>query len=133
MNQHRTSHPHLDLTQLIIGAGMVVHRALGPRLDEKIYENALGLELSAQSLSFTQQQHFPVFYRDQNVGRLITDLIVENKVIIETKVASSISDIHIAQILSYLSISGLQVGLILNFKEASHTFKRVSNIYLKNP
>jgi GxxExxY protein len=123
----------MDLTQLIIGAAMAVHRTLGPALDEKIYENALCIEFTAQSLSFTQQQQFPVFYREQSVGKLITDLIVENKVIIETKVASFISDVHIAQTLSYLSISGLQVGLILNFKEASLTFKRVANIYLKNP
>lgn len=123
----------MDLTQRIIGAAMAVHRALGPGLDEKIYENSLCVEFTAQSLAFTQQQHFPVFYRNQNVGKLITDLIVENKVIIETKVAAFISDIHIAQTLSYLSISGLQVGLILNFKSASLTFKRVANIYLQNP
>ena len=133
MENQRASHPHMDLTQKIIGAAMAVHRALGPGLDEKIYENALGIELTAESLSFTQQQQFPVFYREQSVGRLITDLIVENKVIIETKVALAINDVHIAQALSYLSISGLQVCLILNFKTASLTFKRVANIYLQNP
>jgi GxxExxY protein len=111
---------------------MAVHRSLGPGLDEKIYENALCLEFVAQSLDFSQQQQFPVFYRNKPVGNLITDLIVEGKVIIETKVASGISDAHIAQTLSYLSISGLQVGLILNFRTASLTFKRVANIYIKN-
>ena len=123
----------MDLTQRFIGAAMAVHRALGPGLDEKIYENSLCVEFTAQSLAFTQQQQFPVFYRNQNVGKLITDLIVKNKVIIETKGAAFISDIHIAQTLSYLSMSGLQVGLILNFKSASLTFKRVANIYLQNP
>jgi GxxExxY protein len=132
MSFDATRYPHADLTEKIIGAAMAVHRALGPGLDEKIYENALGLELTAQSLSFTQQQQFPVFYRQQSVGKLITDLIVEDKIIIETKVATAICDIHIAQTLSYLSISGLQVGLILNFKTASLTFKRVANIYLQN-
>lgn len=125
-------YPHGDLTEKIIGAAMAVHRSLGPGLDEKIYENALCLEFVAQSLDFSQQQQFPVFYRNKLVGNLITDLIVEGKVIIETKVASGISDAHIAQTLSYLSISGLQVGLILNFRTASLTFKRVANIYLKN-
>lgn len=125
-------YPHAALTEKIIGAAMAVHRALGPGLDEKIYENSLCLEFSAESLAFTQQQQFPVFYRNQNVGRLITDLIVEDKVVIETKVATSINDFHVAQTLSYLSISGLQVGLILNFKSPSLTFKRVANIYLKN-
>jgi GxxExxY protein len=125
-------YPHGDLTEKIIGAAMAVHRSLGPGLDEKIYENALCLEFVAQSLDFSQQQQFPVFYRNKPVGNLITDLIVEGKVIIETKVASGISDAHIAQTLSYLSISGLQVGLILNFRTASLTFKRVANIYIKN-
>ncbi|MBU6170395.1 MAG: GxxExxY protein [Verrucomicrobia bacterium] len=125
-------YPHGDLTEKIIGAAMAVHRSLGPGLDEKIYENALCLEFVAQSLDFSQQQQFPVFYRKKLVGNLITDLIVEGKVIIETKVASGISDAHIAQTLSYLSISGLQVGLILNFRTASLTFKRVANIFIKN-
>lgn len=125
-------YPHGDLTEKIIGAAMAVHRSLGPGLDEKIYENALCLEFVAQSLDFSQQQQFPVFYRNKPVGNLITDLIVEGKVIIETKVASGISDAHIAQTLSYLSISGIQVGLILNFRTASLTFKRVANIYIKN-
>ena len=108
-------YPHGDLTEKIIGAAMAVHRSLGPGLDEKIYENALYLEFVAQSLDFSQQQKFPVFYRNKLVGSLITDLIVEGKVIIETKVASGISDVHIAQTLSYLSISGLQVGLFSTF------------------
>jgi len=126
-------HPHMELTQKIIGAAMLVHRTLGPGLDEKIYENALCLELSAQNLDFTQQEQFPVFYRGHLVGKLITDLIVQNKVIIEAKVASAINEFHLSQILSYLSITNLQVGLVINFRTPSLTFKRVANIYLKNP
>ncbi len=119
----------MKLTESIIGAAMAVHRALGPGLNESLYENALCLELTAQSLNFSQQQQFPVFYRDQNIGKLITDLIVENQVITEIKVASMISELHIAQTLSYLSISKLQVGLILNFKNSSLQFKRIANLY----
>jgi len=133
MTLKQDTHPHMDLTKQIIGASMAVHRALGPGLDEKIYENALCLELGAQALAYTQQEQFPVFYRNRIVGNLITDLIVENSVIIEAKVASTINDVHIAQTLSYLSITGLQVGLILNFRTAALTFKRVANIYLNNP
>ena len=110
----------MDLTQLIIGAAMSVPRARGP-------------ELTAQSLSFTQQQQFAIFYREQSVGKLIADLIVENKAVVENKVATAICDIHIAQTLSYHCISGLQVGLILNFKTASLTFKRVANVDPQNP
>ncbi|MES2995374.1 MAG: GxxExxY protein [Verrucomicrobiota bacterium] len=124
-------YPHSELTKEIIGAAMLVHRTLGPGLDEKIYENALCLELAAQSLAFSQQEQFPVFYRGKIVGRFITDLIVEEKIIVETKVATAICDQHVAQTLGYLSITKLQVGLILNFQTASLTFKRVANSYLK--
>ncbi|MFT3990601.1 MAG: GxxExxY protein [Luteolibacter sp.] len=65
MSYDTQQYPHSDLTQKIIGAAMLVHRTLGPGLDEKIYENALCLEFAAQSLDFTQQQQFPVFYRNQ--------------------------------------------------------------------
>jgi len=122
----------MELTEKIIGAAMAVHRELGPGLDGKIYENALCLEFAAQSIHFTQQQRFPVHYRNRIVGTLITDLIVDSKVIIEAKVAKQIIDTHIAQTLSYLSITKLQVGLIINFKHPSLGFKRVANIYQQN-
>ena len=126
------TYPHSDLTEKIIGSAMAVHRALGPRLDESIYENSLCIEFAENALNFTQQENFPVYYRKRYVGRLITDLIIESKVIVETKVVNQIIDVHIAQVLSYLSITGLQVGIILNFKPASLEIKRVANIYLKN-
>ena len=125
-------YPHGDLTEIFIGSAMAVHRALGPGLDEKIYENALCIEFATQKLDFTQQQRLPVFYRNKICGTLITDLIVKRKVIIEAKVADQIADVHIAQTLSYLSITSLKVGIILNFKPASLAIKRVANIYLKN-
>ena len=127
-----TQYPHGELTDEIIEAAMAVHRELGPGLDEKIYENSLCIEFSERSINFTQQEIFPVHYHQRYVGRLITDLIVDFKVIIETKVVDQIIDVHIAQVLSYLSITNLKVGLILNFKPASIVIKRVANIYLKN-
>ena len=126
------TYPHSDLTEKIIGSAMAVHRALGPGLDESINENSLCIEFAENALNFTQQENFPVYYRKRYVGRLITDLIIESKVIVETKVVNQIIDVHIAQVLSYLSITGLQVGIILNFKPASLEIKRVANIYLKN-
>ncbi len=125
-------YPHGDLTEKIIGAAMAVHRTLGPGLDEKIYENALCIEFAAQSLDFAQQERFPVFYRDKICGTWITDLTVAGKVIIEAKVVDHVIDAHIAQTLSYLSVTNLKVGLILNFKAISLITKRVANIYLKN-
>lgn len=129
-----TSHPHMDLTEKIIGAAMAVHRALGPGLSESVYENSLAIELHHLGLAFSQQERFPVYYREKIVGTLITDLIVDNKVILEAKVLDRIGPAQIAQTLSYLSITKLQVGLILNFKPLSLDFKRVANIYRKpNP
>lgn len=127
-----TQYPHGELTDSIIGSAMAIHRELGPGLDEKIYENSLCIEFSEKSIPFTQQEIFPVHYHTRFVGKLITDLIADSKVIVETKVVDQIVDAHIAQVLSYLSITGLKVGIILNFKPASLTIKRVANIYLKN-
>ena len=127
-----TQYPHSELTDEIIGASMAIHRELGPGLDEKIYENSLCIELAERAIKFTQQQIFPVHYHQRYVGKLITDLIVDSKVVVETKVVDQIIDVHIAQVLSYLSITNLKVGLILNFKPASLGIKRVANIYLKN-
>lgn len=127
-----TDYPHSELTERIIGAAMAVHRELGPGLDEKIYENSLCIEFAEQKIHFTQQEIFPVHYHGHYVGKLITDLIANGKVIVETKVVDQIIDVHIAQVLSYLSITGLKVGVILNFKPASLAIKRVANTYLKN-
>ena len=132
MKNREDSHPHMELTERIIGAAMAVHRSLGPGLAESICENALCLEMTAQSIHFSQQVRFPVSYRGHIVGTLITDLIVDQKVIVEAKVVESILDVHIAQTLSYLSITNLHVVLILNFKHLSLGFKRGANIYQKN-
>ena len=132
MKNRADSHPHMELTERIIGAAMSLHRALGPGLSESIYENALCIELAAESIYFSQQERFPVNYRGRIIGTLITDLIIDQKVIVEAKVVESILDVHIAQTLSYLSITNLQVGLILNFKHLSLGFKRVANIYQKS-
>jgi GxxExxY protein len=125
------SHPNSEITEKIIGAAMTVHSTLGPGLDESIYENALCVEFAHQGIFFEQQTRFPVHYREKMVGTLITDLIVEKKVILELKVCDAIIDQHLAQALSYLSITKLQTALIINFKPASLLVKRVANIYRK--
>jgi GxxExxY protein len=119
----------MELTERIIGAAMAVHRELGPGLDEKIYENALCLEFVDHQILFSQQSRYPVFYRGRIVGTLIPDPIVEEKVVVETKVAEAIAPIHVAQTLSYLAVTGIQIGLILNFKLESLVFKRVARLH----
>jgi GxxExxY protein len=110
------SHPHMELTVKLIGAAMTVHRELGPGLDEKIYENAFCIEMAELSIPFTQQKQYPVHYRSRYVGKLITDLVADERVILELKVADNIHQTHVAQLLSKLAITKLQVGLIFNFK-----------------
>ena len=105
---------------------MTVLNSLKPGLDEKLYENALVIELEKRGHSVNQQREFPVYYDEQLIGTLIPDLIVDGKVIADPKVVTAFNDSHIAQMLGYLNITKLQVALLLNFKQATLTRKRVA-------
>src|SRR3989442_14977038 len=116
---------HEGITKDIIGAAIAVLNELKPGLDEKLYENALVIELRARGRTVEQQRKYPVHYHGQFIGELIPDLIVDGKVITDPKVVTTFNDTHVAQMLGYLNITGLQVALLLNFKEATLTWKRV--------
>ena len=116
---------HEEITKDIIGAAMAVLNELKPGLDEKLYENALVIELVARGHTVEQQREYPVFYRGHFIGKLVPDLIVDGKVIADPKVVSVFNDTHIAQMLGYLNITGLEVALLVNFKEATLAWKRV--------
>ena len=116
---------HEELTHEIIGAAMAVLNELKPGLDEKLYEKALVLELQARGHSVEQQREYPVHYRGHLIGKLVPDLLVDGKVIADSKVATAFSDTHVAQMLGYLSITGLEVAILLNFKGAKLQWKRV--------
>jgi len=116
---------HEGLTKAIIGAAMAVLNELKPGLDEKLYENALIIELTARGHTVDQQREYPVHYKGHFIGKLVPDLIVDGTVIADPKVATAFNESHIAQMLGYLNIAGLEVALLLNFKEAKLTWKRV--------
>lgn len=116
---------HEEITKAIIGAAMAVLNELKPGLDEKLYENALVIELVARGHTVEQQREFPVHYRGHFIGKLVPDLIVDGKVIADPKVVSAFNDTHVAQMLGYLNITGLEVALLLNFRESTLTWKRV--------
>ena len=116
---------HEELTGQIIGAAMAVLNELKPGLDEKLYENALVIELTAGGHKAEQQREYPVHYRGHFIGKLVPDLIVDGKVIADPKVVSAFTETHTAQMLGYLNITGLEVALLLNFKEAQLKWKRV--------
>lgn len=116
---------HKELSKDIIGAAMHVLNELKPGLDEKVYENALVVELKARSHSIEQQRQFPVSYRSVQVGLLIPDLIVDRKVIVDPKVVTNFTETHLAQMIGYLAITKLQLALLINFKNAKLEWKRV--------
>ena len=105
-----------ELSSKIIGAAIEVHKALGPGLLESVYEECLCHELSLRGFSFDRQKLLPVAYKGKQLDcgyRL--DVVVEKSIIVELKSCESIEPIHKAQLLTYLKLSGLQLGLLLNF------------------
>ena len=107
---------HMDLTEKIIGAAMRVHTVLGPGLLESAYEACLVHELLKAGLSARSQVELPVIYDGLNldIGYRI-DVLVEDLVIIELKAVDTVLPIHKAQLISYLKLSGKEVGLLINF------------------
>ncbi|MBI4626988.1 MAG: GxxExxY protein [Verrucomicrobia bacterium] len=116
---------HKELSEDIIGAAMKVLNTLKPGLDEKLYENALVIEFTKRGHRVDQQKIFPVHYDGQLIGTLVPDLIVDDLVIVDPKVAASFTDTHVAQMTGYLAITGLQLALLLNFKFARLGWKRI--------
>jgi len=116
---------HEELSHSIIGAAMTVLNELKPGLDEKLYERALLLELVARGHRVEQQKKFEVFYRGELIGVLVPDLIIDDLVIVDPKVASTFTDTHLAQLVGYLHITNLQLALLLNFKYSQLQWKRV--------
>ncbi len=116
---------HGDISRSIIGAAMTVLNALRPGLEEKLYENALVIELQKRGLMVAQQHQYPVFYGEQKIGTLIPDLIVEDCVVVDAKVITSFNEAHEAQMLGYLNITELRLALLLNFKYARLQWKRI--------
>lgn len=119
-----------DLSYKIIGAALELHKTVGPGLLESAYESALTFELLEMGFNVKQQVPMPFIYKGikQDIGYRI-DLIVNNKVIIEVKSVEILAPVHFAQTLTYLRLSGLKLGLLINFnskllKESVH---RIAN------
>ena len=122
-DQHRS---RLDqITEKIIGCVHQVSNTLGAGFLEKVYENALAVELRQVSLQVAQQQRIEVRYRNVLVGDFVADLMVEECVIVEVKAIKAVDDAHTAQCLNYLKATGLQVCLFVNFGAPKATVRRV--------
>ena len=116
---------HEELSEEIIGAAMAVLNELKPGLDEKLYENAMAIELQERGHQIDQQKTFKVEFKGHEIGRLIPDLIVDDLVIVDTKVATAFNENHVAKMTGYLTKTGLRLALLLNFKYAKLQWKRV--------
>ena len=108
-----------ELSRVIIEAAIEVHRHLGPGLLESIYEDALTHELTqAHQLRIERQKEIPVFYKGKPMGKgFRADLIVNEKVIVELKSVEELNPVHFKTLLSYLKLSDMRLGLLLNFNE----------------
>ena len=125
MNDTHEKWLYKDLTQGIIGAAMEVHRELGSGFLEYVYEEALCYELKFREVSFERQKELDIYYKDLLIPRKYRpDLIVENKVIVEIKATSGLTEVEEAQLLNYLKATKMRVGLLLNFGKKSMEVKR---------
>ena len=124
---------HKDLSGKILGAAMDVLNELRPGLDEKLYERAMIIELKRRGHTLSIQRTFPVLYRGEPIGNLIPDLIVDDAVIVDPKVVTCFTDTHLAQMLGYLNITGLDLALLLNFKNARLEWNAYCACARKNP
>ena len=112
-------------TEQIIGASFNVLNEIGPGLNEKLYENSLVVEFKLRQICFDQQRRFEVQYKGEFVGEFVPDLIAFGSIIVDTKVIAAITEHERGQMLNYLRITRLRVGLIINFKHPRLQWERV--------
>jgi GxxExxY protein len=116
---------HEDLTREAIGAAMEVLNHIKPGQNEKIYERAMRIELELRGLKVTNQKQSAVSYKGHPIGTFIPDLLVNELLIVDPKVLSSFTSEHYAQVLGYLNVCDLKVGLLLNSKYPTLEWKRI--------
>jgi len=119
-----------ELSRIIIGCAIEVHKQLGPGLLESAYQECLYFELRNNGLSVIKEKPMPIIYKDIKLDHgYRIDLLVDNKVVIEIKTVESFTDVHTAQVLTYLKLGNYKLGLLLNFHVASlkNGIKRIIN------
>lgn len=114
-----------DLSEKIIGSAYRVHKELGHGFVEKVYKNALAIELGEVGLRCTCEVPLKVLYHGKIVGEYCADLIVEDKIVVEAKAVSTLDPVHEVQLVNYLKATGLNVGLLINFGRSVEIKRRV--------
>lgn len=114
-----------DLSNRVIKSALKVHRELGPGFLESIYQAALLIQLREDGMSVDAQKAYPVHYLGTEVGLHRLDLVVDGAIVVELKAAAEFSDANLAQVLSYLKVTGLRIGLLLNFGRPKLKIRRI--------
>jgi GxxExxY protein len=115
-----TSEQIESLTEKIIGCAIEVHRALGPGLLECVYRDCMLIELRLEGLKVDRDRRVTIEYRGQRVpASLVLDLVVERSVVVELKTVERIHPLHLAQVITYLKLTGCPAGLLMNFNSTS--------------
>jgi GxxExxY protein len=117
---------HETLTGTVIGCAMRVHGTLGAGFLESVYQKALAVELGLRALAVERERRVRVQYRDQDIGDFVVDLLVDGRLLVETKAARSLAPRDVAQVVNYLAATGIEVGLLLNFGSERLQFRRVT-------
>lgn len=116
-----------DITEKIIGCSMRIHQKMRNGYQELIYHRCLCIELNKTGLPFSSELELPVYYDNIEVGKRRVDFLVDQKVIVEIKAVSELTDAHLAQALNYLETFKLEIGLLINFGAKSLEFRRLIN------
>jgi GxxExxY protein len=120
---------HAELTEKIIGCAMKVHRTLGPGFLESVYQNALAHELRKAGLRVECEKPIQVTYDGIVVGDFAADMLVEGAVMVENKAVQALAPAHEVQLVNYLTATGIEIGLLLNFGAEKLEFKRKHRTY----
>lgn len=119
-------YPFQDECYVIIGIAMEIHRILGKGFSEIVYKDALEYELNARGINYEREKEFSVNYKGIVLKhKFYADFVIDNKIILEIKSSTGIVDEYYAQVLNYLAISNLLIGLIVNFNDKSLQYKRI--------
>ena len=119
---------YADVTQKVIGASMTVHRNLGGgNFTENIFHRALLLELSDSGLACESEKELPVFYKGALIGKKRVDIFINGQILVELKAVNQFEKIHFNQVINYLKVFNIEVGLLINFGTESLQVKRFVN------
>ena len=119
--------PHSELTRNILGCCFEVINELGPGFLERVYKNALLIAMRQKGLQVEVERSYNVIFREKIVGRYVADLVINDSVIVELKCCESLISEHQAQLFNYLKVSGLSVGLLVNFRRSKLEWKRLQS------